>query len=156
MTFRSKITTMPNITEIRKDIRVIIFTEKDVALGFPAPSSLLTLTLANLGNLMIYMNWAMTTILGHLRRLPSHFPCSGKGTMNLTHCDTTISMPEYNLNLLRLAESSSNAKAKLQSKGLIDSGLCHHDKLSTNAALNIPNPSLYTAHEYSHVQRFAT
>jgi hypothetical protein len=37
---------MPNITEIRKDIRVTIFTEKDAALGFPVPSSLLTLTLA--------------------------------------------------------------------------------------------------------------
>ena len=65
-------------------------------------------------------------------------------------------MPEYNLNLLRLVESSSNAKAKLQSKSLIDSGLCYDDELSMNATLNIPNPILHTAPGYSHAQRFAT
>lgn len=50
MTSRNASTSMAVITEIMKEIIVTIDTENDADFGFPAPSSLLTLTLFAFGN----------------------------------------------------------------------------------------------------------
>merc|ERR1712151_1075960 len=156
MLFRSKIIMMPNITEIRKDVIVTIFTEKLAALGFPAPSSLLTLTLAAaLKPTEIMNNHPKIDI--HIESESNAISGSSKRPANRTNI-WKYHVSKHNMTAEAAESFKKDGKPWKASSEKPDHvylhlgdlmiytnwamTTIHHDKLSTNAAPKIPHPSL--------------